>query len=98
MRNWMTKKRIMMLATLPVAGLIVTILLNLLAGPGYSTSINQGAVAVYFLAPVLWSLAAIIAGAYMYSKCSSMNTQKFVPGILSVGLGAGLPLIIGMQL
>jgi hypothetical protein len=98
MSKWMTKKRIMMLAALPVAGLSFTILLNLLAGPGYSTSINQGAVAVYFLSSVLWSVAAIIAGVYMYSKCSSMNTRKFIPGIFSVFVGAGLPWIVGMQL
>ena len=94
----MTKKRILMLTALPMAGLCFTILLNFLAGPGYSTSINQGAVAVYFLGSVLWSAAAIIAGVYMYSKCSSMNTKKFISGICSVLIGAGLPWIVGMQL
>ncbi|WP_213609397.1 hypothetical protein [Pseudoalteromonas sp.] len=98
MNKWMTKKRIITLATLPVAGLSFTILLNFLAGPGYSTSINQGAVAVYLLGSVLWSVAAITAGVYMYSKCSSMNTKKFIPGIFSVFIGAGLPWIVGMQL
>lgn len=98
MSKWMTKKRIMMLAVLPLAGLSFTILLNLLVGSGYSTSINQGAVAVYFLGSVLWSVTAIIAGVYMYSKCSSMDTKKFIPGISSVFVGAGLPWIVGMQL
>lgn len=98
MSKWMTKKRFMMLAALPVTGLSFTILLNLVAGPGYSTSVNQGAVAVYLLGSLLWSVTAIIAGVYMYSKCSSMNTRKFIPGVLSVFVGAGLRWIVGMQL
>jgi hypothetical protein len=98
MSKWMTKKRIAMLTAVPLTGLIFTVLLNFLAGQGYSTSMNQGAVAVYFLGSVLWSVTAIIAGVYMYSKCSSMNTKKFIPGFFSVCFGAGLPWSIGMQL
>jgi len=87
-----------MLGVLPVTGLLITIILNLIAGPGYTTSVNQGSMVVYFMGAVFWTVCAIATGVYMYSKCNSMNTKKFIPGVLSVLFGAALPWIIGMQL
>ena len=83
-----------MLTILPVLGLLVTLVLNYVAGPGYTTSVNQTALVVYYKGSFFWSLIAIFAGIYMYSKCSSMNHLKFIVGISSVFLGAALPWII----
>lgn len=47
MSKWMTKKRITMLATLPLAGLCFTILLNFFTVLGYSTSMDQEVVNWY---------------------------------------------------
>ncbi len=90
-------KRIFMITSLPVLGLLVAFLLNFIAGPGYTTSVNQTALVVYFKGSVIWSVIAVFAGVYMYSKCSSMNHIKFTLGISSVILGAAMPWIIGIK-
>jgi hypothetical protein len=97
MNKWMINKRTFMLSFLPVTGLLIALLLNFIAGPGYTTSVNQGALYVYFMGSVTWSVLAFFTGIYMYSKCSSMNHIKFILGISSVSLGVAMPWIIGMS-
>lgn len=87
-------KRVFMATVLPILGILVVFLLNYISGPGYTTSVNQTALVVYFKGSVIWSVAAIITGVYMYSKCSSMNHLKFIIGITSVALGAAMPWIV----
>ncbi|WP_210559754.1 hypothetical protein [Psychrosphaera aestuarii] len=86
-----------MLSFVPVLGLLVTVLLNFIAGPGYTTSVNQGAIHLYFMGSVMWSVFAFFTGLYMYSKCSSMNHTKFILGIISVSFGVAMPWVIGMS-
>jgi hypothetical protein len=90
-------KRIFMIGLLPVLGLLITFILNFIAGPGYTTSVNQGALRVYFMGSVMWSVFAFFTGIYMYSKCSSMNHLKFILGVSSVAFGVAMPWIIGMS-
>lgn len=97
MNKWAFNKRIFMLIFLPVLGLIITFFLNFIAGPGYTTSVNQGALYLYFMGSCMWSIFAFFTGIYMYSKCSSMNHIKFILGISSVSLGVAMPWIIGMS-
>jgi len=97
MNRWMINKRTFMLSFLPVLSLLVTFLLNFIAGPSYTTSVNQGSLYVYFMGSVMWSVLAFFTGIYMYSKCSSMNHLKFILGVLSVSLGVTMPWIIGMS-
>jgi hypothetical protein len=97
MNKWMINKRTFMLSFLPVIGFLITLLLNFIAGSGYTTSVNQGAFYVYFMGSVMWSVLAFFAGIYMYSKCSSMNHIKFILGISSVSFGSAMPWIIGMS-
>jgi len=59
-----------MIGLLPVLGLLITFILNFIAGPGYTTSVNQGALRVYFMGSVMWSVFAFFTGIFMYSKCS----------------------------
>ncbi len=93
----MINKRTFMLSFLPVIGLLITLLLNFIAGTGYTTSVNQGALYVYFIGSVMWSVLAFLTGIYMYTKCSSMNHIKFILGISAVSLGVVMPWIIGMS-
>ena len=97
MNKWVINKRTFILSFLPVTGLLITLLLNFIAGPGYTTSVNQGALYVYFMGSVIWSVLAFVTGIYMYSKCSSMNHIKFILGISSVSLGVAMPWITGMS-
>jgi len=97
MNKWMINKRTFMLSFLPVIGFLITLLLNFIAGSGYTTSVNQGAFYVYFMGSVMWSVLAFFVGIYMYSKCSSMNHIKFILGISSVSFGAAMPWVIGMS-
>ncbi|MBA6380521.1 MULTISPECIES: hypothetical protein [unclassified Colwellia] len=97
MKKWMINKRIFMLGFLPVLGVLITLLLNFIAGPGYTTAVNQGAIYIYFKGSVIWSVFAFFTGIYMYSKCSSMNHIKFVLGVLSVTFGVAMPWMIGMS-
>ena len=97
MVNKLIYKRIIMLICLPILGLLLTFILNFMTGSGYSDSVNQGAIYIYFIASVTWSVLAFFAGVYMYSKCSSMNHLKFILGVFSVSLGAGMPWLIGMS-
>lgn len=90
------KKRIFMCLLLPVLGLLITFMLNFIAGPGYTTSLNQGALYIFVMGSGMWSIFAFFTGIYMYSKCSSMNHLKFLLGISSVGLGVLTPWLIGM--
>jgi hypothetical protein len=97
MNKWLSNKRIFMLGFFPVLGLIITFLLNFIAGPGYTTSVNQGALAIYFMGSVMWSVFVFFTGIFMYSKCSSMNHIKFILGVLSVTFGAAMPWMIGIS-
>jgi hypothetical protein len=97
MKKWMINRRIFILGFLPVLGVIIAFLLNFIAGPAYTTSLNQGALYIYFKGSFIWSLFAFFTGIYMYSKCSSMNHIKFVLGVLSVTLGVAMPWIIGIS-
>ena len=97
MKKWVLKKRIFMIGFLPFMGLFVALLLNFIAGPAYTASLNQSALYVYFMGFVMWSVLAFFTGIYMYSKCSSMNHIKLILGISSVSFGAAMPWIIGMS-
>jgi hypothetical protein len=97
MKQWMINRRIFILGFLPVLGVLITFLLNFIAGPGYTTSVNQGALYIYFKGSFIWSVCAFFTGIYMYSKCRSMNHIKFALGVLSVTLGVAMPWIIGMS-
>ena len=97
MNKLMINKRIFMIGLLPVLGLLITFILNFIAGPGYTTSVNQGALRVYFMGSAMWSVFAFFTGIFMYSKCSSMNHLKFILGVSSVALGVAMPWIIGMS-
>ncbi|MBA6339402.1 hypothetical protein H4J57_19685, partial [Colwellia sp. BRX8-7] len=46
MNKFRINKRIFMIGLLPVLGLLITFILNFIAGPGYTTSVNQGALRV----------------------------------------------------
>jgi len=97
MNKSLINKRIFMLSFLPVLGLLITILLNFIAGPAYTTSMNQGALHTYFMGSIMWSVFAFFTGVFMYSKCSSMNHIKFILGVLSVTFGVAMPWVIGMS-
>jgi len=97
MNKRLINKRIFMVSFLPALGLVLTSLLNFMAGPGYFTSVNQGAIYIYFMASVAWSVVAFFTGVYMYSKCSSMTHLKFVLGVLSVSLAVAMPWLIGIS-
>jgi hypothetical protein len=97
MKKLRINKRIFMISLLPVLGLLITFILNFIAGPGYITSVNQGALYIYFMGSTMWSVFAFFTGIFMYSKCSSMNHIKFILGVLSVTFGVAMPWIIGMQ-
>jgi hypothetical protein len=97
MVNKLIYKRITMISCLPVLGFLLTFILNFMTGPGYTDSVNQGAIYIYFMASVTWSVVAFATGAFMYSKCSSMNHLKFLLGVFSVSLGTGMPWLIGMS-
>jgi hypothetical protein len=86
-----------MLGFLPVLSLLITFLLNFIAGPGYTTSVNQGALAFYFMGSVMWSVFPFFTGIFMYSKCSSMNHIKFILGVFSVTFAAAMHWIIGIS-
>ncbi len=86
-----------MATVLPILGLLVTIILNKIAGPGYTTSVNQTALMIFSKGAIIWSIFAVFTGVFMYSKCSSMNHLKFIIGITSVTLGAAIPWLIGLQ-
>lgn len=90
-------KRIFMMSLLPVLGLLIAFILNFIAGPAHTTSLNQGALRVYFMWAAMWSVFAFFTGIFMYSKCSSMNHLKFILGVSSVALGVAMPWIIGMS-
>ena len=68
MKKWMTNKRIFMLGFLPALGVLITFFLNFIAGPGYTTSLNQGALYLYFKGSTIWSVFAFFTGIHMYSK------------------------------
>jgi hypothetical protein len=97
MNKRIINKRIFMLSFLPVLGLLFTFLLNFIAGPGYTNTINQGAIYLFTKGAFVWSVVAFFTGIFMYSKCSSMNHMKFILGVLSVTLGVAMPWIIGMS-
>lgn len=97
MNKWMINKQIFMLGFLPVLGLLVALLLNDIAGPAYTGSVNQSALQLYFIGSIIWSFLAFFIGVFMYSKCSYMNHIKFILGLFSVGLGAALPWLIGIS-
>lgn len=97
MKKWVLKKRIFMIGFLPFMGVFVALLLNFIVGSAYTTSLNQSAIRVYFMGSAMWSVLALFSGIYMYSKCSSMNHQKFILGVSSVSLGITMPWIIGMS-
>ncbi len=97
MVNCLIYKRIIMLSCLPVLGLLLTFILNFMTGSGYTDPVNQDIIYIYFMASVTWSVLAFFTGVYMYSKCSSMNHLKFILGVFSVSLGAGMPWLIGMS-
>lgn len=71
--------------------------LNILAGQGHSGVVNQSALMVYGMGTIIWTIISPFIGACLYTKCSSMNTKKFVPGVFSVALGAAIPWIIGLH-
>ncbi|WP_286235616.1 hypothetical protein [Thalassotalea sediminis] len=96
MSKWWTKKRIFLVGFLPALGFIVTLLLNVVAGPIYTTGLNQGALRVYSMGAILWSILSFFVGIYLYSKCSSMNHTKFFLGVSSVILGAAIPWLLAM--
>jgi hypothetical protein len=97
MNKFKINKRIFMLSLLPVLGLLITFILNFIAGPGYTTSVNQGALYIYVMGSVMWSVFSFFTGVFMYSKCSSMNHLKFVLGVSSVVCGAAMPWVIGIS-
>ena len=97
MKKWVLKKRIFMIGFLPFMGVFVALLLNFIAGPAYTTSLNQSALRAYFMGSAMWSVLAFFSGVYMYSKCSSMNHLKFILGVSSVSLGITMPWIIDMS-
>ncbi len=97
MNKFRINKRIFMIGLLPVLGLLITFILNFIAGPGYTTSINQGALHFYFMGSAMWSVLAFFTGMFMYSKCSSMNHLKFIMGVSSVALGVAMPWVVGMS-
>jgi hypothetical protein len=97
MKKWVLKKRIFMIGFLPFMGVFVALLLNFIAGPAYTTSLNQSALRTYFMGSAMWSVLAFFSGVYMYSKCSSMNHLKFILGVSSVSLGITMPWIIDMS-
>lgn len=86
-----------MVGFLPTLGLLVSLILNLLAGPGYTSSVNQSAMALYFMGAAIWSVVAFFIGIFLYTKCSSINHIKFILGVLSVALGMAMPWLIGMS-
>ena len=96
MSKWWTNKRIFLVGLLPVLGFVVALLLNVIAGPTYTTGINQGALRVYVMGAILWSVLSFFVGVYLYSKCSSMNHTKFFLGVFSVSLGTAMPWLLGM--
>jgi len=59
-----------MLSFLPVLGVVITFILNFIAGAAYKTSVNQGSLYIYFKGSVIWSVFAFSIGIYIYSKCS----------------------------
>ena len=93
----MINKRIFMLSFLPVLGVVITFILNFIAGAAYTTSVNQGTLYIYFKGSVIWSVFAFFIGIYIYSKCSSMNHIKFGLRVLSVTFGVAMLSIIGMS-
>lgn len=96
MNKSLTNKRILLTGFLPVLGVLVSFILNFIAGPAYTTSLNQGALRFYFMGSIMWSVFAFFIGIYMYSKCRTMNHVKFLLGISSVSIGATMPWLIGI--
>lgn len=90
-------KGIFLVGFLPTLGLLVSLILNFLAGPGYTSAVNQGAITFYFMGAVIWSVVAFFIGIFLYTKCRSMNHIKFILGVLSVSLGMAMPWLIGMS-
>lgn len=97
LNHWLTRKRLFLLSLMPTLGLLVAITLNIIAGSGYTGAVNQSALMVYGMGTIIWTIITPFIGAFLYTKCSSMNTKKFVPGILSVALGAAIPWIIDLH-
>ncbi|WP_218312322.1 hypothetical protein [Alteromonas antoniana] len=97
MLKWITKKRVFLVSVMPVLGLIVALMLRWLAGPTYTTSVNQSALYIFGVGSILWSILALLTGLFLYSKCSAMTTSRFICGLVSVVLGASMPWLIGAQ-
>ncbi|WP_414828430.1 hypothetical protein [Alteromonas sp. H39] len=97
MDSAITKKRVVMLTLLPILGVIVSLMLRWLAGPTYTTSLNQSEMYVFFKGATIWSVVAFSAGIFLYTRCSEMNHSRFAFGAASVLLGASLPWLIGPQ-
>jgi len=89
------RKRVLMLLSLPMLGFVASIVLHWLTNPAYTTSVNQSSLYAYAVGATLWSVCAISAGVFLYSKCTSMNHAKFILGLSSVLVGASAPWIVG---
>ena len=79
------------------SGLVVALILRWLAGPTFTTSVNQSALYIFGMSSILWSILTLLTGLFLYSKCSAMNTTRFICGLVSVVLGASMPWLIGAQ-
>ena len=91
MHSTITKKRVVMMTLHPILGVIMSLVLRWLAGPTYTTSLNQSAMYLFFKGATIWSVVAFFAGIFLYTRCSEMNHTRFIFGAASVFLGASLP-------
>ena len=79
------------------ASVIYTVGARELAGPGYTTAPNQGAMALFFLASLAWPLFAIVVLAVIRGVGNVRGTPAVIYALVAWVASCAVPFLIGMK-
>jgi len=79
------------------ASLLYTFAAREIAGPGYTTAPNQGAMVVFFVASLAWPIVAIVFMAVIRSMAKVRGVSASICGLLSLIASSIVPFLVGMK-
>lgn len=91
-----SSKILWFLIVLPVA-LVYTLIARELAGPGYTTSVNQGAMVVFMVLTFAWPVLAVITLFVIQLIIKTDGQVAFAAATLCWAVSCAIPFAIGMK-
>lgn len=68
-----------------------------MAGPGYTTSLNQGAIVIFYLAAILWPILSLVILSILKAVYRIRGSHAHSIGVISWALSCPVPFWIGIK-